>query len=163
MLPYRTADDRFVALSMLAPDRSWPELCTALGREELATDPRYLDMDARRQNARSCVQDLEALFAQRTLAEWRVVLADIAGEWAPVQTPRELHSDPQVVANGYIAAVDIGNGASLPLVTSPVQFDGKPGNPTRAPEHGEHTEEVLLEMGLTWTEISELKETGAIL
>ena len=163
MLPYRTADDRFVALSMLAPDRSWPELCEALGHRDMATDPRYIDMEARRINARSCVEDLEAVFVQRTLAEWQVVLADIGGEWAPVQTPREVHSDPQVVANGYIAAVDIGDGESLPLVTSPVQFDGQPGQPTRGPEHGEHTEEVLLEMGLSWTEIGELKEKGAIL
>jgi crotonobetainyl-CoA:carnitine CoA-transferase CaiB-like acyl-CoA transferase len=163
MLPYRTADDRFVALAMLSPDRSWPELCGAIGHPEMATDPRYVDMEARRANARECVEDLEAVFAQRTLAEWRLVLDDIAGEWAPVQTPREVHSDPQVVANGYIAAVDIGGGESLPLVTSPVQFNGQPGQPTRAPEHGEHTEEVLLEMGLSWTEIGELKDVGAIL
>jgi len=163
MLPYRTADGRFVALSMLAPDRSWPELCAAIGHPEMATDPRYSDLAARRRNAGSCVKDLEAVFAQRTLAEWREVLVGIAGEWAPVQTPRELYSDPQVVANGYIAAVDVGGGASLPLVTSPVQFDGQTGRPTRGPEHGEHTEEVLLELGFSWTEISGLKDSGAIL
>jgi crotonobetainyl-CoA:carnitine CoA-transferase CaiB-like acyl-CoA transferase len=163
MLPYRTADGRFVALTMLTPDKHWPELCTALGHPEMASDPRYEDMEARRRNTRSCVEWLEAVFAQRSLDEWRQVLSGFQGEWTPVQTPREVHDDPQVRANGYIADVDMGNGPLLPLVTSPVQFDGEPGHPTRGPEHGEHTEEVLLELGLSWSDISGLKEDGAIL
>ncbi|MDT3440804.1 MULTISPECIES: CaiB/BaiF CoA-transferase family protein [unclassified Pseudofrankia] len=163
MLTYRTADDRYVALMMLSPDRHWPGLCAALGRPELAVDPRFVDLDARRRNAAACVEELDALFAARPLAAWRAALAGFAGEWAPVQTPREVHDDPQVLANGYVADVEMGAGFGLPMVTTPVQFDGRPGQPTRAPEHGEHTEAVLLELGLTWQEITELKERGAVL
>ncbi|ONH22990.1 CoA transferase [Pseudofrankia asymbiotica] len=163
MLTYRTADDRYVALMMLSPDRHWPGLCAALGRPELAADPRFADLDARRRNAAACVEELDTLFATRPLAAWRAALAGFAGEWAPVQTPREVHDDPQVLANGYVADVEMGAGFGLPMVTAPVQFDGRPGQPTRAPEHGEHTEAVLLELGLTWREITELKERGAVL
>ncbi|ADP80088.1 CaiB/BaiF CoA transferase family protein [Pseudofrankia inefficax] len=163
MLTYRTADDRFVALMMLTPDRYWPDLCAAVGHPELAVDPRFVDLDARRRNAAACVDELDAVFATRTLADWRAALAGFAGEWAPVQTPREVHDDPQVVANGYVADVEMAGGFGLPMVTAPVQFDGRPSRPTRAPEHGEHTEDVLLGLGLSWEEITALKERGAVL
>lgn len=163
MLTYRTADRRFVALMMLAPDRHWPGLCTALGHPEMAADPRFVDMDARRDNARACVERLDEIFAERDLDEWRQVLAGFDGEWAPVLTPGEVHDDAQVRANSYVAEVEMANGVVLPLVTSPVQFDGAPGRPTRAPEHGEDTEAVLLELGLSWDEVAVLKDRGAIL
>ncbi|HXY94581.1 MAG TPA: CoA transferase, partial [Acidimicrobiia bacterium] len=163
MLTYRTRDGRFVALMMLSPDRSWPELCEAVGQPEMASDPRFATMGDRHANARACVEWLDAVFARRTLDEWRRALADFGGEWAPVQAPRELHDDPQVQANGYVADVEVGPDVSLPLVTSPVQFDESPGRPRRAPEHGEHTEAVLLELGLSWDQIGELQRSGVIL
>lgn len=162
MLPYRTADGRFVALQLLTPDRFWPDLCKVLGQPEMAADPRFADLGARSQNSRACIEWLEGIFAEHTLAEWRRILAEFPGEWIPIQQPADLPRDPQVQANGYFSPLDV-DGVTLPIVTPPVQFNGMPEARQRAPEHGEHTEQVLLELGVTWDELSALKERGAIL
>jgi crotonobetainyl-CoA:carnitine CoA-transferase CaiB-like acyl-CoA transferase len=159
---YRTRDRRFIILVMLDADRYWADFCQVVGRPELAGDPRFIDMDARKANARACVELLDELFAGRDYAEWLDVLARAKGVWSPFQTPLELHDDPQVAANGYLAEVEMNNGSSLRLVTSPVQFDEEPPRPTRAPEHGEHTETVLLDLGLSWDEIEGLKQSQVI-
>ena len=83
--------------------------------------------------------------------------------WAPVRWPSELPSDPQVAANGYLGEAELGNGETLPMVTTPVQFDGRPTPVRRAPEHGEHTERALVDLGLSWDEIVALKDDEVIL
>jgi crotonobetainyl-CoA:carnitine CoA-transferase CaiB-like acyl-CoA transferase len=162
MLPYRTSDGRIVYLQMLSPDRFWPDLCAVLGQPEMASDRRFADMDARRENNRACIEWLESVFAQRSLEEWKEVLADFPGEWVPTVYPSELVADPQVTANGYIEHISM-EGFKVPVVAPPVQFNGDRPQPRRAPEVGEDTEAVLLELGLEWEEIGRLKETKAIL
>jgi crotonobetainyl-CoA:carnitine CoA-transferase CaiB-like acyl-CoA transferase len=163
MLAYRTSDGRFIVLQMLVSDSHWPDLCRLLGEPQMATDVRFVDMAARKRNARACVTRLDQVFATRSFDDWRAILAGFEGGWVPSLRPDELARDPQVVANGYLADVDLGNGHSLPLVAVPVQFDGEAGEPTRAPEPGEHTEAVMRELGVSWEEISGLKDRKAIL
>ena len=160
--PYRTRDRRFIHLNMLDADRYWADFCTLIGHPEMIGDPRYIDMDARKANARACVEALDDIFESRDYAEWCAALKDAKGVWAPMQTPLEVRSDPQVAPNGYLADVEMANGTTLSLVTSPAQFDEEPAQPTRAPELGEHTETTLLEMGLSWEEIGDLKERAVI-
>lgn len=160
---YRTGDDRYLSLMMLQGDRYWPELVKAVGRPELVDDPRFADGASRYQNRRECVAVLDEIFASRPLAEWRQVLAGVEGVWAPVQTSGELVEDPQVLANGYTTEVTHSGGTRFRMVPSPLQFDEEPGVLRPAPEHGEHTDEVLLELGMDMDRILDLKVKGAIL
>ena len=80
-----------------------------------------------------------------------------------VQTPGELCEDPAVTANGYVAHTTTMNGVPFALPTNPVQFDEQAVVPPGAPEHGQHTEEVLMDAGIDWEAIEKYKESGAIL
>jgi crotonobetainyl-CoA:carnitine CoA-transferase CaiB-like acyl-CoA transferase len=160
---YRTADGRYLSLVMLESDRYWADLVTLLGAPELADDPRFADARARAENSVDCVTTLDGLFAKKTFAEWKEILADAKGVWAPVQTASELLVDPQALANGYIRDVEAKSGTVFRMVPSPLQFDETPPDLTRAPDHGEHTDEVLGELGLDMDAILELKIKGAVL
>jgi crotonobetainyl-CoA:carnitine CoA-transferase CaiB-like acyl-CoA transferase len=135
--PYRTRDGRFIHLNI--------------------DDPRFVDMPARKLHARECVEALDEIFAARDYADWCEALRHAKGAWAPMQTVVEVRADPQVAPNGFLAEVEMVNGSKLSLVTSPAQFDEESAQPLRAPELGEHTEEALLELGLSWDELSALK------
>ena len=160
---YRTKDNRFLSLMMLQADRWWPDLIARLGCPELGDDPRFVDAAKRRENVVDCIDALDAVFATRTLAEWREALADAEGVWAAMETPGELLADPQAIANGYVREVISAGGTSFRMVPSPLQFDETPPDLTRAPDHGEHTDEVLLELGLSEDELIALKIEGAVL
>lgn len=163
VLTYRTKDDRYLSLVMLESDRYWSDLVHKVGRPELADDPRFVDAKARAANSEDCVTVLDEIFAGRTFEEWKTLLLEVDGVWAPVQTASEVLNDPQVEANGYVREVVANSGATFRMVASPLQFDEEPPDLVRAPEHGEHTDEVLAELGLEMDTILDLKVAGAIL
>ncbi len=160
---YRTSDGRFITLMMLQSDRFWPDFCEHIGRPDLLTDPRFIDGAARYTNAKECVAVIDEVFASRTFEEWKQALANLAGVWAPGQMASELVDDVQVKANGYLSRVDRADGKSYDLVANPVQMDESADQLVAAPEHGQHTEEILLELGLDWDQIIAHKDSGAVL
>jgi crotonobetainyl-CoA:carnitine CoA-transferase CaiB-like acyl-CoA transferase len=160
---YRTSDGRFLSLVMLESDRYWGDLVGLLGAPELEHDPRFIDSVARRENAAACVGVLDELFAKKTFEEWKTILQDAKGVWAPVQNAAELLVDPQAIANGYVRDVEAHSGTMFKMIASPLQFNETAPDLTRGPEHGEHTDEVLGELGLDMDALLELKIKGAIL
>lgn len=160
---YRTKDGRYVQLMMLQLDKFYAEAMHVIGLRDLVEDPRFVDPASRYENRVALIALLDEAFSKRTLAEWRETLAGLSGAWGVVQTPGELCEDPAVTANGYIAQTATMNGVPYALSTNPVQFDELPVVPPGAPEHGQHTEEVLMAAGIDWDTIEKYKESGAIL
>jgi crotonobetainyl-CoA:carnitine CoA-transferase CaiB-like acyl-CoA transferase len=159
---YKTRDGRFITLVMIDADRYWADFCQVIGRPELTEDPRFVDMPMRRENSRACIAILDAVFAERDYAEWCTLLSAAKGVWSPFQRPEEILADTQVLANGHLAQVEMINGSQMTMVTAPAQFDQANAKPTRAPEHGEHTEEVLLDLGVSWETLADLKDRAVI-
>jgi len=160
---YRTSDGAFIALAMLQGDRYWPGLCRLLGREALIDDPRFATVDARGVNNVACIQELDAAFSQKPLAHWVEKLSQQDGQWTVVRPVTALNTDPQAQANGYVQNVDYGDGRTINLVASPVQFDETAPVLRPAPGLGAHTELVLNEeLGIDWDRLIELKDIGAI-
>jgi crotonobetainyl-CoA:carnitine CoA-transferase CaiB-like acyl-CoA transferase len=160
---YRTKDGRYITLMMLQSDKFWPEVVGLLGLGELLADDRFADGASRFQNRVELIKIFDETFAGKTLEEWKASLAPLSGAWGPLQTAVELHDDADIVANGYIPMVTSQAGAQFAMPVNPVQFDEMPVVPSGAPEHGQHTEEVLLELGLSWEDIARHKEQGDVL
>ena len=161
--PYRTKDGRWLLLNMLQADLFWPEVCRHLGRDDLVDDPRFAEGAARFEHREECIAILDEEFAKHTLEEWKEKLDTMEGVWAPMQSQLELHDDPQAIANGYLPQLTTPEGVDFALVAAPVQFDETPAELRTAPEHGQHTEEILLERGMDWERLAALKEDGSIL
>ena len=160
---YRTSDGRWLYLVLLQAARFWAELCTLLGCPELIDDERFADDAARYTNRVACVAALDAVFGSKTLDQVHELLDGFSGVWAPVLRPSEIPVHPQVEPNGFFPVVTPQNGKPFNLVAAPMRFDDEPTVPRgAAPELGQHTEEILLETGLDWDEISQLRESGAL-
>lgn len=158
---YRTADGRWLLLNMMDDMRHWEPTCRALGLEHLAADARFADTAGRAAHAEHLHATFTDAIAARPYPALREVLAAEDTIFSVMATPTEVLVDPQVVANGYLAAHPDHERAHL--AAGPCQFDDDPLVVRRgAPAIGEHTDAVLTEVGFTATEIDHLRATGAV-
>lgn len=160
---YRTKDGRWIQLVFLQPDKYWAGFCRRIGLAELADDARFVPSSNLIANAAAATELLANTFARHDLSHWQTVLADEPGVWGALATPRETLNDPQVEPNGYVVTNVDDHGEKYRIVAASVQFDETPPAPARAPEHGQHTEEILLELDVDWDDIAEAKALKAIL
>ena len=158
---YRASDGEEIWIVGLEGDRHWPALARAVGRPEWLDDPRYASARDRAVNARELIAELDVIFATRTRAEWAEAF-DREPElfWAPVNTIDDLLADPQFAASGAFVEVPDHEGGRV-MLASPADFAGEAPSPRwRAPRLGQHTSEVLAEIGLDRSEIQHLMDAG---
>jgi len=162
---YRCADGAWLALGMLQPDRYWVDLCRCIGATEAATDPRLATMPERMEHAREVVTLFDDIFATRPRSEWLSILRN-GGDFivTPVNSVDDLPDDPQVLANQYITEYDHPAYGPTKMVGIPFNLSETPGALRRpAPEFGQHTEEVLVEiLGYSWEKVGQLREANVI-
>jgi crotonobetainyl-CoA:carnitine CoA-transferase CaiB-like acyl-CoA transferase len=159
---FRTADDRWISLSVLQGVALWREFCEVVGRKEWLVDHDYATAEEFAAASPELGMMVDELFASAPLAEWRIRLERFSGAWAVFQDTLEAARDRQTVANGYVTEVRADDGTPVELVTNPIRFDDQMPRTERAPNPGEHTEEVLLELGLDGDAVANLRSTGTI-
>jgi crotonobetainyl-CoA:carnitine CoA-transferase CaiB-like acyl-CoA transferase len=163
---YRCKDGQWVGLCEPQSDRYWTQFCKVMGLESLEKDPKFADEWKRRENNKEFIAILDKAFAGKTRDEWAELFQSQGKQfvaWERVQTVPDLVRDPQVVANNYIVDFDHPVLGKIKVQPFPVGFSKarvEPRGP--APEFGQHTEEVLLEIGYTWEDIARLRDEEVI-
>jgi len=160
---YLTSDGGTINLCIISPTGLIRDTFEHLGIPEAAADPRFSDVLPLIQNADAAAALITAAIVAKPFDFWREHLKTLKGQWAPFQSLIGLTNDEQAITNDMIAEVELASGgAPFRVVRGPVQFNHEPLQTTRAPQASEHTELVLMELGMDWDRIAELKESGAI-
>jgi crotonobetainyl-CoA:carnitine CoA-transferase CaiB-like acyl-CoA transferase len=166
---YKCADGKWMLLVEMRGDQFWPQFARVMGLEHLADDPKFATAKGRRENFKEVIQTLDEAFATKTLPEWLDIyekegLAKAGFSYCPIYDYFDVLKDPQALANDYIVDFDHPTAGKIKVVGYPMQFSDTPAEvKCAAPEHGQHTEEVLSELcGLSWEEMAKLRDEGVI-
>ncbi len=158
--PYKTTDGYVAILPYL--DSHWQTFCELAGRPELLEDPRFLTLASRLENIDATYKEVADTVATRSTSEWLEILEDSSVPTMVVNTLEDLLEDPQLVATGFWKEIDHPTEGRLRMTDIPVTFSETPGSIRRHPPRlGEHSLEVLKEVGLSDAEIEAMVESGA--
>lgn len=160
---YRSSDNRWVLLVFAEEEKNWPVFAKAVERADLLSDPRFADSKSRHENSAALVAELDGVFRTQPLAHWKTVLDAARLPYGVVQIPEEIIHDQQLYANRIVVPIEDGSATPKYTVDSPLTIDGSSKvAPRVAPRHGEHTEEVLSEIGFDAPAVEALKKSGAV-
>ncbi len=162
LVPYQPfrATDGYLIVACLT-DKMWVSLCQALDRPDLAQDQHFGTNADRVLHRDELIEILESIIASKTRAEWESKLDAVGVPASRIQTLADVHADPQVLANEYIVTQQHPVVGEIRTAGLPVKLSLTPGSIRRpAPMRGEHTFEVLAELGMSPEQIAELVSLG---
>jgi crotonobetainyl-CoA:carnitine CoA-transferase CaiB-like acyl-CoA transferase len=162
--PYQVfkAADGHIALGG-ANQSNWGKLCEAIGRQDLLEDPRFATNGDRTTNQRELAAVLESVFISGSVDHWMAILEDAGVPAGPVYDFEHVYRDPQVIARQMAVEIDHPAAGKTRLIGVPVKLSATPGQIRRAaPTLGQHTDEILAEIGLGLDAIRDLREKKAV-
>ncbi|MGA0594081.1 CaiB/BaiF CoA transferase family protein [Enterovirga sp. CN4-39] len=160
--PYQAfeAQDGWLVVGGANP-RNWLRLVEAIGAPELAEDPRFRDNPGRMANLPALEKELAARFKTQTVSHWLTLFERGGLPCGPVYDSLQALSDPQTAARRMVVELDHPTAGKAPALGLPVKFSETPGDVRRpAPILGQHSREVMAELGFTPAEIEEMERLG---
>ncbi|MFT5572568.1 MAG: crotonobetainyl-CoA:carnitine CoA-transferase CaiB-like acyl-CoA transferase [Cryomorphaceae bacterium] len=158
--PYKTKDNKFIAL-LPYWDNHWRSFCELSGHAELITDPRFINMSERLKHINESYRLTGEIVAQKTRDEWLELLGQSNVPMMEVNTLDELIDDPQLIASGFWNVMDHPTEGQLRMTSPPINFSETPASIRRVPPLlGQHSEEILLEAGLSQSQIDDMLASG---
>ena len=158
--PYRTKDERFIAL-LPYWDQHWRTFCEKAGHTALATDARFKDMHKRLENIEEWYCTIEQIFGDKTQSQWIELLEGSSVPMMIVKSLEDLITDPQLTGSEFWHEADHPTEGRLRMPNSPLNFSKTPTSIRQLPPHlGEHTVEVLDEVGLSQQSIEKMLVNG---
>lgn len=161
---YKCKDGKWFMMTLNPPNKHWESLCLALEHPEFINDPRFNTDEQKLENAEELVAIFDKIIAERTRAEWLDIFNRYDFFCCAVNTMEDLAEDPQVLENNYLVDFDHPDMGKIKIPGYPAHFsECEAGMVSAVPELGEHTEQVLLELGgYTSEEISTMKDEGVV-
>lgn len=158
---YQTEDGRSFFLALVKEASDWESFCNAIGRLDLITDTRFETLDNRRNNSKELAAILTTIFKQRTLREWCKILDKHSVTFGIVARSEDAPNDPQMEANDIFRNVVGLSGTRI--VDSPIEVSGfQKVAPKPPPKLGEHTHELLLDLGYESSKVDRLEKEGIV-